>query len=85
MARRHLPPSPLIAELRQARIEQGLRQSDVADAMGVDRKRIVDWETGVAEPLVTNVEAWAGVLGRRLSWEPVGADVMALLDELADE
>ena len=85
MARRQLPPSPLVAELRAARIEQGLTQAEVADALGVGRKQVADWENNWAVPLVTNAEAWAAALGRRLGWTPVGADVVALLGELADE
>ncbi|HEY1394974.1 helix-turn-helix transcriptional regulator [Roseateles sp.] len=85
MPRKQHPPSALIADLRQARIDQGLTQTDVADALHVGRKQVSDWETGWAVPLVTSAQEWASVLGRRLTWEPIGVDVSALLGELDDE
>lgn len=85
MPRKQHPPSRLIAELRQARIDQGLTQVDVADAIGCHRASVRDWENRYNVPLLSAAEAWARVLGRRLTWGPTGPDVMALLGELADE
>jgi transcriptional regulator with XRE-family HTH domain len=83
--RKQHPPSALIAELRAARLEQGLTQEEVADAVGCHRASIRDWESRYNVPLLSSAEAWARVLGRRLTWGPVGVDVSALLADLDDE
>jgi transcriptional regulator with XRE-family HTH domain len=55
----------LAATLREARIEQGLRLKDVADAIpGYPRVQDVSkWESGVEAPSFMRLERWAHALG----------------------
>lgn len=49
-----------IARLRQ---EAGLRQVDLARAMGVDRSTIAKWERGISSPKSAALPKLANVLG----------------------
>ena len=41
---------PLILDLLKIRLDKGLTQQDIADAMGVQRKHVTDMENGKARP-----------------------------------
>lgn len=49
--------------LKSARINAGLKQSDVADALGVSRKTIAAWENGRAVPSIDKVEPLCNLYG----------------------
>ena len=42
--------------VRKWRLEQGLRQKDLAKRIGVDEMTIVNWETGKTQPTKSNLE-----------------------------
>jgi len=83
--------SGLIGDLRQARLDQGLTQADVADAAGLPRTTVKDMEAHVCTPLLSTVERErvTAALGyalslRRLpamSSHDIAADLAALTDE----
>lgn len=43
--------------LKMLRIDKGLRQSDVAVALGVNRKTIAAWEKGTSLPTADKIDA----------------------------
>lgn len=49
--------------LKAARINKGLRQTDVAVALGVDRKTIASWENGRSMPNASKIPTICEVLG----------------------
>lgn len=53
-----------IAVLRQERIKRGLKQSFVAEQLGVNRASLCQWETGVSCPSTFTIwNRWAKFLG----------------------
>ena len=56
--------------LRQLRKERGMRQDDLAAAVGVTQATVSDWETGRAAPKPAHHDALEDVLGisRQLWW-----------------
>jgi transcriptional regulator with XRE-family HTH domain len=54
---------PIIAALLTRRITLGLRQIDIATALGVSNKTISFWENGAKKPSFDNLVAWADFLG----------------------
>jgi transcriptional regulator with XRE-family HTH domain len=49
--------------LRDARLDAGLTQADVANRIGTTQSSISDWEAGVSVPLATSLDLWAAVFG----------------------
>lgn len=49
--------------LKAARINAGLRQTDIAIALGVDRKTVGSWENGKSMPTADKVEPICAILG----------------------
>lgn len=49
--------------LKAARINAGLKQTDMAVELGVDRKTIGSWESGKSMPKADKVEAICLLLG----------------------
>ena len=49
--------------LKSARINAGLRQTDVAVTLGVSRKTVAAWENGKAMPSVDKVEPLCNLYG----------------------
>lgn len=43
--------------LKMLRINKGLRQSDLAEAIGVNRKTIAAWEKGTSLPTADKIDA----------------------------
>ena len=66
--------------LRSARKARGLNQQDLADAVGVHRRVIIDLEAGDGSrsPLMETVQKVAGGLGFKLALIPVEAVNYAL-------
>lgn len=56
---RHTNDSPIA----QLRIERGMTQQDLADALGVRQQQIGFWETGFRKPKLESVAKMASVLG----------------------
>ena len=81
--------SGLIGDLRQARLDQGLTQADVADAAGLPRTTVKDMEAHVCTPLLSTVERVTAALGYALSLRRLPAvsshDITADLAALTDE
>lgn len=44
------PPSDVAQRLRDARRALGLTQQEVADRLGVSRRAVSEWETGIRQP-----------------------------------
>lgn len=65
-------PCLLIASLRLMRLDRGISQEQIAEALGVDRKTVNRWETGrhLDVPL-PRVMDYAAYLGLRLVIEEV--------------
>ena len=62
---------PFHEALRRLRIEKGLSQQQLADAMNVDRSTVTKWETGDRQPDAVTIGRLSSVLG---------SNVGALLD-----
>jgi transcriptional regulator with XRE-family HTH domain len=59
--------------LRAARINKGLRQEDVAAALGVGRKTVSSWEKGKSMPSAGRIPDICNVLGvsyDNIKWKP---------------
>ena len=54
---------PLGEALRACRVERGMTQEFVAEALGVSRQAVSKWETGAAEPSTSNLLALARLYG----------------------
>ena len=54
--------SPLAARIRDARRARGLTQDELAQAVGVTRSAVAQWETGRAGQLTRHLAALAAVL-----------------------
>ncbi len=60
---------PTVAtNIRAARVAAHLTQEELADAVGVTRTRISDWETGRHEPSRKHLDMLCRVLGRTRGW-----------------
>jgi transcriptional regulator with XRE-family HTH domain len=74
------------AELKRRRGAKGLSQQELADALGVSRRAVTNWETGRAEPSGRYLQALDRVLGASNETNDVAlasATNMDLLAELA--
>ena len=49
--------------IRAARVNAGLKQTDVASAMNVSRETVRNWEKGVTKPTIDKVEHLCNLLG----------------------
>lgn len=49
--------------LKMLRINKGLRQSDLAEAIGVNRKTIAAWEKGTSLPTADKIDAICELFG----------------------
>lgn len=67
-------PSEIGARIRDARREQGWTQDDLAEAVGVSRSAVAQWETGRAGQLTPNLTRIASVLGVGVEYLMFGLD-----------
>lgn len=64
-SRRQVPA--IIAELREARLEQGMSQGKLADRIGYSKHGgIARWERGEASPRLSSLIDWSQALGFQL-------------------
>ena len=49
--------------IKAARVNKGLKQNDVATAIGVDRKTVGSWESGKTMPNPKHIEPLCKLLG----------------------
>jgi DNA-binding XRE family transcriptional regulator len=61
----------LVRELAAERERQGLSQRKVADALGTRQPNVARLERGAVDPKHTTLVRYAGLLGRRITLEPV--------------
>jgi transcriptional regulator with XRE-family HTH domain len=76
------------ARIRAARREKGWTQKVLADAVGVSRSAIAQWETDRAGQIPANLTQMAAALGTTVDWLRHGTEVRTLVetrsrDELA--
>ena len=53
---------PLIVTLRRRRVDLGLRQGDLAEAMSYSREAVSTWESGTRAPTLASLRCWADTL-----------------------
>lgn len=53
----------IVNRLRQARQDQGINVTDLADIIGCNRQTLWRWEGGSTSPELPNLLAWATALG----------------------
>lgn len=51
--------------LKAARVNRGLRQSDVATALNVTKKTVGSWENGKTKPRIDKIEPLCVLYGRK--------------------
>ncbi|WP_230101281.1 helix-turn-helix transcriptional regulator, partial [Microbacterium sp. Bi98] len=62
------PTWTLEVRLRKSRIMADLEQAQIAEAIGVSRNTVSNWETGRSEPSATFFVRWAQATGVTLDW-----------------
>ena len=68
MAHTDPDPTDLATRLREARTKAGLTQAGLAEALGVSRSAVAQWETGRAGQIRANLLALAAALGVSATW-----------------
>ncbi|HEX5326979.1 MAG TPA: helix-turn-helix transcriptional regulator [Acetobacteraceae bacterium] len=81
-------PLDIGTRIRAARREHGWTQDELAEAVGVSRSAVAQWETGRAGQLTPNLTRIAAVLGVGIEFLMQGGDKRAAIeaatgDELA--
>lgn len=61
------PVDPIVAELRDWRIEQGISQAELAARFGAKQRALAAWELGVNPPDLPTVRRWAAALDAALT------------------
>ena len=56
----------IVKELHKIRVEQGLSRKEVAELMQVCATNLKNWELGLNNPNLTNLESWVEALGYEL-------------------
>ena len=70
-------PRDIGARIRTAREEQGWTQDQLAEAVGVSRSAVAQWETGRAGQVTTNLTRVASMLGVGVEYLMHGRDKFA--------
>jgi transcriptional regulator with XRE-family HTH domain len=70
-------PHDIGARIRSAREEQGWTQDQLAEAVGVSRSAVAQWETGRAGQVTTNLTRVAAALGVGVEYLMHGTDARA--------
>lgn len=58
----------LAARMREAMEASGLDAATIAERMGVNRSAVDKWLRGYSEPVATNIDAYAAVVGKPVEW-----------------
>jgi len=69
-----IPPRTLRTRLREAREWRGLDQADIAKELGIGRTTVSNYESGVTEPKMLVINAWAVVTDVEVDWLKTGID-----------
>lgn len=93
------PPNPttLGERIREARKRRGKTQQDVADALGLARPSVLQWEKGITNPSLRNLQKFCDYLeieiesvvgddfiGRTIEHEPSNEDIARSTLKLID-
>ena len=70
-------PAEIGARIRSAREDQGWTQDQLAEAVGVSRSAVAQWETGRAGQVTTNLTRVAAALGVGVEYLMYGTDARA--------
>jgi len=70
-------PHDIGARIKAAREDQGWTQDQLADAVGVSRSAVAQWETGRAGQVTTNLTRLASILGVGVEYLMYGRDKRA--------
>ena len=70
-------PREIGTRIREAREDQGWTQDQLAEAVGVSRSAVAQWETGRAGQVTTNLTRVAGALGVGVEYLMYGRDSRA--------
>lgn len=62
------PAWTLVDRLKKSRILADLDQTQIANALGIARNTVSNWETGRSEPSASAFVRWARVTGVSLEW-----------------
>ena len=54
---------PLVRILIRMRVRKGLSQREIGRRIGTSSASVCDWERGLHEPMLSNLNAWAAALG----------------------
>lgn len=70
---KHTPQWTLADRMWKARKDAGLTAQQIADAIGISRKSVTNYEGGTTRPLRPILRAWADVTGTYEEWLETGA------------
>ena len=73
------------ARIRAARREKGLTQEALADAVGVSRSAVAQWETDRAGQVTGNLTRVATALGTNVEWLMHGTEKRAPLEAVSGD
>ena len=65
---KHIPQWTLADRMEKARKDAGLSTQEIADAIGISRKSVWNYEHGTTKPLRPILAAWAEVTGTYVEW-----------------
>ena len=68
LTKKHTPQWTLADRMRKSRTDAGLTAQQIADAIGISRKSVTNYETGSTHPLRPILAAWAEVTGTYVEW-----------------
>ncbi len=68
------PTWTLVDRLKKSRLLAGLEQGQIADALGIARNTVSNWENGRSEPSASAFVRWARVTGVSLDWLAEGVE-----------
>lgn len=71
---KHTPTWTMADRMWKARKDAGLTAQQIADAIGISRKSVTNYESGTTKPLRPILRAWAEVTGTYEEWLEDGTD-----------
>ena len=67
-------PHPLVAQLRQVRLDLGLTQVQVAEDAGMAQPTLNEYERGAVTPGLHTFTRWAAALNQQVEISPIPAE-----------